>query len=449
MSNPYLEAWRRRTTNRRRADGLLSQAGELLGPVAATVLLTPLLQPVFLEFLGGPEERWAEGAAGVALRFGLLVAAWLSLDVFTALIRAPDRAILAVLPVDPLQVVRTALWEVALRRWWMLPAVAAVLSPLALAGAPGLWALAMMVVAGAWATGMMVSAWVHLRAVDVAEDPAWAGWLDRVRGSNPREQAAFLYAPGVVILFCGTLIQFACNGLLGVAGGQPAWALAILAPFPVAAFAWTRLAGRAPSWFTGSLVLAEIDARYSVFADPEEGRRVYLDWVVRWLPERMGLYALKDLRHGWRARRSWITGAWLLAIGAFAAGWNGTELGPIRATDVAMASGWLCAGVGVLMGADEPGFLRAWLPSGGPARSFARTLVLWLWVQPPAWLGAGAVLLRRGVSDALNVLLSSVAIGLFASAFAVACGALGRRGLAVYAPFAAVAAGAGAAWLGA
>lgn len=448
MANPHVEAWRRQRANRGRVDGVGARVLALLVPLVACGILLPLLRPVFFTFLALEPAQWAEGAAAVSLRAGLLVVAILSLDLYSALIRGSSRPVLAILPVDPNEVVRAEILAVAARRWWLVPGLGVLMAPLLLAGAPLLWALSMWVVASAMALGLVVSAWLHLRAVDAAEDPAWANVLDRVRGSNPREQAAFIYAPGVIIGVCGTAVWAASEGVRLAAAADPMGAVWLLAPLPLVVYAAFTLERRAQSWFTGGLVLAEIDARYAAFEDPEESSRVYLDWVVRWLPDRMAVYALKDLRHGWRARRTWISGAWLFGLGALAAGWTTSELGPVRAADVALAAAWLCAGIGVLLQSDEPDFLVAWLPDGGLDKRAARLLVLLLWVQPPAWLGAASVLIRRGAGDALLVLAVGQVSGLVAGLTAVACGALGRRGLAVYAPVGAVAAGASAFWLG-
>ena len=64
--NPVLEAWRRRRRNRRRALGLVQTALGVAAPIAASVLLTPLLAPVFLVWLGGPRSTWGSRLAEAA-----------------------------------------------------------------------------------------------------------------------------------------------------------------------------------------------------------------------------------------------------------------------------------------------------------------------------------------------------------------------------------------------
>lgn len=421
----------------------------MFAPAIATVLLVPFVRPVFLGFLDLPPDRWAEGMTQVTLRAGIGVVGWLAVDVYSAIVRGQDREILAVLPVDPGQVVRYEVLRVAVTRGWLLPAGAVLLAPVAAAGAPALWAVGVAVLLGAWLMGLAVSAAVHLLAIDVAESPRWAPLLDLIRGQNPRPQAAFLYAPGIVLTLCGLVVGWGATAGPTILAGDPVGLVPLVLPIPLAAAAWAQLDGLArSSWFRGSAVLAEIDARYAALADRREALRVYLDWTVRWLPPRVAVRALKDLRHGWRARRTPVTGAWLVGLGAFVAGWTAAPEGVGRAAIVSVFGVWLVSAVGVLLAGDEPEFLEAWLPPGGAAAAFARIWVLLLWVQPCIWLGASAVLLRRGVADAAVVVGVGMLAGGLAVGVALLCGRLRHRGLVVYAPVATVAAAAFAAALG-
>lgn len=436
--NPYLRAWWRGLRNRRRASGF---GAALAGPavvILATALLVPLVRSVFLGFLDLPRDLWAAGMAQVLVRAGVVIVGWLAVDVYTALIRGPDRPVLAALPVDEPQVVRYELVRVAAERWWILP-VAAVLSvPVAVGGAPGLWGLGLVVLLGAWAMGLVVSAAVHLLAVDVAESPRWEGLLDLLRGHNPRAQAAFLYAPGAVLLSCGLVVGQAARGAADVATGDPRgwWWLAL--PVPIVAAAWAALGRWARGgWFRASAVVSEIDARYAALADREEALRVYLDWTVRWLPPAARIWALRDLRHGWRGRRPWITGAWLFAAASFVAGWTAAPEGPARAGVVAVGGVWAVASLGVLLERDEPEFLRVWLPSGGLPAVAARAWALAGWATPCVLGAVASVAVRRGLQAAAAV--AGVGVGSLAAAVLVAL-ACGRspRGMLWYAPVAVV-----------
>ena len=105
---------------------------------------------------------------------------------------------------------------------------------------------------------------------------------------------------------------------------------------------WLPRAARA-GWYRATSVLADIDARYGVLSDTEEALRVYMDWTLRFMPERLAFWALKDMRYGWRARRSWVALTWLIGLLGIVAGWTQSEDGPIRvlvmmALGVAIAS---------------------------------------------------------------------------------------------------------------
>ncbi|HHO50317.1 MAG TPA: hypothetical protein ENK18_05450 [Deltaproteobacteria bacterium] len=312
-----------------------------------------------------------------------------------------------------------------------------------------LWALAVIALLGAFAVGLTGSAVVHLLAVAVAEDPRWSGLLDLTRGSNPRAQAAFIYAPGVVLIGSGLLAQRAAHGVGAAAAGDVVGWLELGLPFGVAALCLLPLPRLARSqWFRGAAVVADIDARYAALLDPEEASRVYLDWIVRFLPASLARHALNDLRHGWRMRRTLITGAWLVAILAFAAGWTETAAGPGRAAVLVVLGTFAVAANGVLLARDEPPFLRMWLPPPGIPGALARAVVLALWGAPIGLGGALAVWISRGPGDALWVLAAGgLALALSVPA-AVGCGRLAERGMLVYGPLATVVAVALAAAVG-
>lgn len=437
--NPFLAAYVRSRQNRLRAEGLAGWLPALLGPVVAIALLVPLVRPVFLSFLDLPEELWAQGMAGVLMRAGVVIVGWLSLDVFSAVVRGSDREVLGGLPVDAAAVVRFQVLRVALERWWLLPAAMVLLSPVAFAGAPGLWAAGALALLGSAAMGLAVSAAGHLLAIEIAESERWAGFLDLVRGNNPRPQAAFLYAPGAVLAVSGLAVAGAANGAVAVAAGAPQGWIGLLAPWALVMVAWARvgpLARRA--WFRGSAVLAEIDARYAILASPEERLAVYLDWTVRWLPARAQVWALRDLRHGWRGRRTLISVAWLVGLAGFVAGWTLSEVGPQRAMAVAVGGSWLVAALGVLLEQDEPEFLRVWLPQEGGAPQVGRIWALVGWISPCIWPAALSVAMRRGLADAGFVLGAGLLAAAVAIGVAVGCGRLRARGLVIYAPVATV-----------
>jgi len=443
--NPYLRAWRLRRRNRARTESLAERLWSGALPLLATLVLVPLVRPVFLSFLEQPKSTWADGMAGIVLRAGIAIIGVLSIDLYGALVRGEDRKVLAGLPVDPAQVVAYEVIRVTGERWWLLPASALLLAPVAYAGAVALWAWGVVALVGCWVLAVAVSSAVHLLAIDVAENPKWAPTLDLIRGHNPRPQAAFIYAPGVVLLVAGLIVSQAASGAAAVAQGEWSGLVWLVLPWPLAAFAASRVPALArANWFQGSAILAEIDARYAALDSREDAAAVYLDWTVRFAPARVSLYALKDLRHGWRGRRSLITGAWLIGVGALAAGWTGAAVGPSRAAVVSVAGVWLVSALGVLLESDEPEFLRVWLREPSSARWVARVLVLLAWVQPCIWLAVAAVTMRRGLVDGATVLAVGIGAAVVAIPVAMGFGAMRRRGLFGYAAVGTVLA---AAWM--
>lgn len=448
--DPYIRSWWRQLRNQARARGLWGVLSAVGLPLVSMILVTPLVRRVFLGFLDEPPAFWPEGVGAVLLRAALVIIGWLSLDVYGVLIRGDGRSVLALLPVDTPRVVRAQLLEVAVSRWWLLVGAAVVLTPIGLAGRWDLWAWSLAALAGAFAVGLTASAAVFLLAVAVAVSPRWAGLLDVGRGDNPRAQAAFIYAPGVVIMVGGVVAWFASEAAPRVAQGQWAMLPYLTVPFVAAGLAAVPLGRLARAhWFRGSSVLTEIDARYASLADPDEDRAVYLEWAIRFLPRRVHRYALADLRHGWRHRRTLVTGAWLIGALALAAGWTSTDLGPPRVAVVVVLGAFLVAAVGVLMRLDEPAFLVAWLPPRGADGLFARLVVLLLYAAPIGGLGALAVWMFRSVGEGLFVLAVAAGAAVAAAVLSIGCARLGRHALTAYAPLATVLAAAMAATVGA
>lgn len=448
LRNLFLQTYLRRTSNRLRVEGLGGRLARLAVGMAAAAALVPLVEPVFLGFLAGPQQIWAEGLEAVVLRACVIVIGLLSLDVYSAMIRSPDRHILDILPVDPAAVATYSVVRVGWERLWVLPVLGVLLGPLWWSGDPWLWGTAMLCVAGAYMIGLTGSATMHLLAVQIAESPRAAPLLDLLRGQNPRAQAAFLYAPGAVLAVCGVVIGAASGGAAQVWQGNTSGWPYLMAPIALAVLGWPavpRLAKR--SWFRASVVLSEIDARYARLIDREEARRVYLDWTLRFLPDGLVPYALKDLRHGWRARRGWISGSWAIGVGAAIVTWRSDPTAALHGAAVAAAGAWLCLAVGVLLDRDDPPFLQSWLGNGGASGGWARLVVLVGWGQALPWLPALAVAIRHGMAAAISTWVFAQAAVVAASLLATVCGRMGRRGVFLYAPAAAIGAAGGAAWL--
>lgn len=408
-----------------------------LVPLAAAALVAPLFQPVFLHFLGRDTD--GEGLFGVLIRLVLVLIGVAAIDTYGALIRSEERGVLAILPVDPGMVAWEELREVARSRAWLPAAAAILLLPITQdVGWQG-WAASAGLMAGAWLCGLAVSGAVHLSAVSAAEDPRMAGVLDMLRGSNPREQAAFLWAPGLALALAAFPSAVAAEGVRRFTLGDGDAVVSLLLPPLVAVLAVGRVPRLAHAgWFRATSVLADIDARYAMIEQQEEATAAYLDWLVRFLPAAPALYALKDLRHGWRARRSWISGMWAVGgVGALAA-WTADPQGVAAALAWTVIGIWSTASVGVLLERDEPAFLRTWLPAAPSPQRLARWVVLLAWLQPAVWVPSAAVLLRHGLVQATVFAAVALASCALAAAAAMTCSRWPERGLVAYGPVAAL-----------
>jgi hypothetical protein len=432
--NPYIAVHRRQAAHRRRVEGALVVGGRIALGLAAVGLGAVLVRPVFLGFLDGGGGAVSLGVAGMVLRAGLVLVGIAAIDLYEAVIRGRDREVLSLLPVEPDQVVIAAVRDVVLRRAWLVPAVAVLLLPIGIEASWVAWAAAVAALAGIQLAGWSLSAVVHLLAVDVAESAAWAPLLDMIRGANPREQAAFLYAPGVVLTLAAALLYAASEGAAAAATGAP-WGWALIAATPIVgaviALALPSLARRA--WFRATGVLADIDARWAALAERGDDRTsVYLDWTVRFLPAGWRRYALHDLRHGWRGRRTWISGAWVLGIAAAAAGWTEDPVGPSRALAVSALAAALVASAALVLERDEPPFLRWWLPVQAVPRWAARSVVVVLWAQPALLPAALVTAYLSGMASGGLVLLGGELLAAVLVGLSLACSRFLRTGPWLY-----------------
>lgn len=438
--NPYIAAHRLAARHRRREEGLAIRLGRVLLGLLGVALAVVLVRPVFLSFLDGNGVSLDQGATGMVLRVGLILVGLAGMDVYDAVIRGRDREVLALLPVEPGAVVLAGLRDVVLRRWWVPVAASLALAPIALEGSVVAWAACVASLVGIQLAAWPGAAVAHLLAVHVGDSEAWGPFLDLVRGANPRGQAAFLYAPGVLVLVAGGFIWAASEGTGAVTRGDPlGWGLIALPALaaPAIALAVAPLGRRA--WFRATVVLNDSDARVSA-ASVEEAPRldVYLQWTLRYLPAALRRHALQDLRHGWRGRRLWITGAWILGLAAAAAGWTEDPAGPGRALAVAALGAALVASVSLALERDEPEFLTWWLPRAPVPRTLARAWVVLLWAQPAVWLPALVTLYLSGWGAGGLVLGLGIIALLVLAPVALLCARWPRVGPWVYGPVAAL-----------
>ncbi len=99
--NAIDKAWARRSRNRRAADGWGPSFRSGLGALTVVALLVPLMNRVFLSWVDGPPDYAPGAMESLLLRAGIVVVGWISIDVYTVLIRGGDRDVLGIWPVDP------------------------------------------------------------------------------------------------------------------------------------------------------------------------------------------------------------------------------------------------------------------------------------------------------------------------------------------------------------
>lgn len=427
MHNPYVGVWLRRA---RRTTSALSFV--VIG--ASVLLAASVMWPVAQAVAEAPDRT--ERLAALLLRLGTLGVGTAGLWTYTAIVRSTDRDLLALLPVNAAQVVWAALLAVLVEGAWLPLAALVAVGPVWVADPALLPALASFLF-GSWTLGVVASGATHLAAVQVAEHPRWAPWLDLVRGANLRAQAAFVYAPGATLAATGLLVAWAGDAAARGALGTLIPFVAALAVLPTVG----PLAHR--GWFPATAVLADIDGRHAAVEGADDARRVAWEGLLPWMPQRWRPWALRDLRHGWRGRRTWVSGAWILGVVALALGWQEAPDGPRIAAAAASTAVLALAAVSIPLSMDEPPFLRVWLPPGGWSATAARATVVAAWLQPAVLLPAAGTLLRSG-----SAFVEVVIRGEVACALGVAGGLVASRwrdgGVRVYVPFAVV--GAAAAW---
>ena len=399
VANPYLIAWKRRKKNRRAQDGVLRGLFSFL-PLVAVCLGAPLLQDVFLHFLEEP-ERINAGSMDFAMRLGWFCCAAMALRSYTALVRGPERAILDPHPGNPSQLLRYLTIRCASESVVLLASGLSMLWPLAWAGYPEQALVSAGVVTAGWALGLLIGFPVHLAAVWAAESRSLASVLEALRGSNPRLQAALIYAPGFVLALGGVGVWLASQAGLSALSQSGSIAIPLAVPVVLGVGAWV-VAGPLANGFhyKTTMILAEIDAHYARLEDAEEGKVVYLEWTVRSMPRSVRPYLLRDLRHGWRGLRTWVVGAWAIGVlVALSAVSNDAEAFG-RTLALAGAGMVFVASVGIHMGIRDPLWLESSLPSDRGSLLRARFLALLLWLQGMIFMGCLALAWRHGTEEA-------------------------------------------------
>lgn len=375
--------------------------------LAVAAAAVPLARGSLYRWVDGPPLAFQLGFSGLVARIGLCLGALLCLTTYDALVRGPDRGVVDLHPLLPRRYLSARLAEIFRARVWWLAVATTFLVPV--------WrhtdavVLGVVVLAGAWVGGIGVGAGVNLAASGFATNPRWAPLLDAVRGENPRIQAAFLWAPGVALTGAGLATVAATVGLGDLLAHPDVVSYGLLlVPFlaggagVVLAYSSTDAMVRIPA------VLADIEATWASVESARESRAAYLDWLVPRLPASMRAEFLKELRHGWRGLRPWLTGAWPLGLLGAAAGWTADAAGAARLAWVGTAALGVVGFVGTRLAASEPGWLELLLPRRYRRR--ARALAIFSWMQPVIWPGVFAILVRQHTLSPAPLLIGSAVL---------------------------------------
>ena len=93
-------------------------------------------------------------------------------------------------------------------------------------------------VLSSWLGGIGIGYAVHLGSVWAATSPLMAGVLDSIRGGNPREQAAFIYAPGAALALMGVALIFGAGATRLAIEGRMGFVPWVIAPACLGIIGW-------------------------------------------------------------------------------------------------------------------------------------------------------------------------------------------------------------------
>ncbi len=403
-------------------------------PVVAALAAMPLARPVMMGFLD--QGRLASGTEGLALRMGALVAAAMAIHTYADLVRSADRPVLDAHPVAPRLLLRAVAARTARQRLSLPIAACIFLLPVGLEGSWTAWAGAAGVVFGAWLSMLGLGFTVHLGGVWAGMSPGLARLMDLVRGDNPRMQAALIYAPGVALAVVGMAVMWAAGGLAWALQGDPrGWAFLAIPP-AVGLAGWVAAGPLAERQYVrATALLTEVDALGAATEDPEESRRVYLEWLAG--DQRPAL--LRQLRNAWRAHRTWAFAAWLLGLSGALAGWSDDP-------DIAARIATTCGGAGLVIAAlptrlvlGDPAWLDAALGVRPRSVLLARATTGLLYAQGALLPAVLTGLFRHGAAAAPALLAVELLTALAALAAAALAARLRHRATLVYGPLAVLA----------
>ena len=431
-TNPYrrMEAIQNRN---RRAVSPWGPTLRLLGPLALGLAAAPLARPVLLWFLDAGDNTFLSGLGGITLRLALVLCGLGLLASHDLAIRGPDRRVLDPHPIQPAHLLPVLRDRLLHEKLGTTLGFCGLLTPLLLAH-PAAFLLASLVLFQGWLCGIGLGFVSQLAAVWATRSPHLEAVFEVLRGANPRMQAALIYAPGLAIGLAGGVLYLATWGLQAVLEGGGLGLPALMAPLALMVAAWVVSPPLAQhQWYPATMIVQEVDAAWEHLQDPEEARRVYLDWAVRWFPGGVQPHLLRSLRQAWRDLRPWGIGAWGIGVLALIAGWTEAPSAPQRVLILTALGVVTLAGLAIRMAERDPPWLGRALPMPIWPVVLARGVTVLGYLQGAIIPGLAAVLVRH--PEAFPWLaLRLEAVALLGATMAAALSPLRRRAWWLYAP---------------
>jgi hypothetical protein len=239
-------------------------------------------------------------------RTGAVLVALIALDTYSGIVRHPERSIFGVHPLLAGALLKSVALEQVKKSFWYVALILGIWS-----GVSAEWM--------GWIVAYVFSAWlgalgtgyaVHLGSVWASTSPVCAGVLDSIRGQNPREQAAFIYAPGLALAILGIALIFGAGATRLVIEGQTRFMLWLAGPMFMGLIGWIAALRLAKiHLLRASMIVSDIDAHWSLLDEGDDPRSVYLDWLAKDNPHRLRL-----LRLSWRLHRPITIGLWVLGF---------------------------------------------------------------------------------------------------------------------------------------
>lgn len=380
-----------------------------------------VIKPIFLELW---QSNLAESIESLLFRLAALITSAMALHTYSSVVRSPEHEIISIHPILGQRFLWHVLEETIRTTWIWWVGGAVFLYPLVELGEYTAYVLSVLLLLGSWVGGIGAGYCINLGAIWVARSNRAHVLLDMVRGQNPREQAAFIYAPGVALVVVGLTLALAAGGLRAALSGLYMWGILIGLPYVMglAGFGIALRLVQEELLRVGS-ILVDIDAHWQGIEEGEDPNAVYLDWLAAGRPE-----LLRALRAGWREYRLYPILSWC------AGGLGGLLLWTGRVSEGLWLAGFAMVGLGSLgwqLQRADPNWLG--LALGVDARSVA-----WARFQLVLLYGAGIWLPMIGlgsITQGAGFILAGSSLGLLLLSLA-AISALFSQKLAHYLPIA-------------